>query len=49
LQKRDGGVAQGIGPEFKLQYHKKKKENDYNGKAGIGIVGHTCSSSYSRG
>jgi hypothetical protein len=24
--KRAGGVAQGIGPEFKAQYHKKKKE-----------------------
>jgi hypothetical protein len=26
-QKRAGGVAQGVGPEFKPQYHKKKKEN----------------------
>jgi hypothetical protein len=25
-QKRAGGVAQGVGPEFKLQYHKKKKK-----------------------
>jgi hypothetical protein len=25
-QKRVGGVTQGVGPEFKLQYHKKKKE-----------------------
>jgi hypothetical protein len=25
-QKRAGGVAQGIGPEFKLQYHQKKKK-----------------------
>jgi hypothetical protein len=24
-QKRVGGVAQGVGPEFKPQYHKKKK------------------------
>jgi predicted P-loop ATPase len=24
-QKRTGGVAQGVGPEFKPQYHKKKK------------------------
>jgi hypothetical protein len=24
-QKRTGGVAQGLGPEFKPQYHKKKK------------------------
>jgi hypothetical protein len=26
-KKRAGGVTQGIGPEFKPQYHKKKKEN----------------------
>jgi hypothetical protein len=25
-QKRTGGVAQGVGPEFKLQFKKKKKE-----------------------
>jgi hypothetical protein len=25
-QKRAGGVAQGEGPEFKPQYHKKKKK-----------------------
>jgi hypothetical protein len=25
-----GGVAQGIGPEFKPQYHKKKKKNQQN-------------------
>jgi hypothetical protein len=25
-QKRSGGVAQGVGPEFKPQYHKKKKK-----------------------
>jgi hypothetical protein len=24
-QKRAGGVAQSVGPEFKSQYHKKKK------------------------
>jgi hypothetical protein len=24
-QKRAGGVAQGVGLEFKLQYHEKKK------------------------
>jgi hypothetical protein len=24
--KRAGGVAQGVGPEFKPQYHKKKKK-----------------------
>jgi hypothetical protein len=28
-QKRAGGVAQGIGPEFKPQYHKKKKNNRF--------------------
>jgi hypothetical protein len=27
-QKRAGGVAQGEGPEFKPQYHKKKKRLD---------------------
>jgi hypothetical protein len=26
LTKRAGGVAQGVGPEFKPQYHKKKKK-----------------------
>jgi hypothetical protein len=26
--KRAGGVAQGVGPEFKPQYWKKKKERD---------------------
>jgi hypothetical protein len=26
-QKRAGGVAQGAGPEFKPQYHKKKKKD----------------------
>jgi hypothetical protein len=25
--KRAGGVAQSVGPEFKPQYHKKKKKN----------------------
>jgi hypothetical protein len=27
-QKRAGGVAQGVDPEFKPQYHKKKKERE---------------------
>jgi hypothetical protein len=27
LQERAHGVAQGVGPEFKLQYHKKKIPN----------------------
>jgi hypothetical protein len=26
-KKRDGGVAQGVGPEFKPQYLKAEKEN----------------------
>jgi hypothetical protein len=26
-RKRAGGVAQGVGPEFKPQYQKKKKKN----------------------
>jgi hypothetical protein len=26
-RKRAGGVAQGVGPELKPQYHKKKKFN----------------------
>jgi hypothetical protein len=28
-KKRTGGVAQGIGPEFKCQYSKKKKKKNY--------------------
>jgi hypothetical protein len=28
-QKRAGGVVQGIGPEFKPQYYKKKKKNGF--------------------
>jgi hypothetical protein len=27
LLKRAGGVAEGVGPEFKPQYHKKKERN----------------------
>jgi hypothetical protein len=26
-KKRAGGVAQGVGPEFKAQYHKEKKKD----------------------
>jgi hypothetical protein len=26
-QQRTGGVVQGVGPEFKPQYHKKKKKS----------------------
>jgi hypothetical protein len=39
-QKRTGGVAEGVGPEFKPQYHKKKKkkknsfEGWWNGSSG---------------
>jgi hypothetical protein len=29
-QKRAGGVAQGAGPEFKLQYHKNKNKKQTN-------------------
>jgi hypothetical protein len=29
-QKRAGGVAQGVNPEFKTQYHKKKKKKSEN-------------------
>jgi hypothetical protein len=29
-QIRAGGVAQGVGPEFKLQHHKKKKKKQRN-------------------
>jgi hypothetical protein len=28
-QKRAGGMAQGIGPKSKPQYHKKKKKKSY--------------------
>jgi hypothetical protein len=28
LQKRAGGVAQGVGSEFKPYYHKKKKKEE---------------------
>jgi hypothetical protein len=30
-KKRAGGVAQGVGPEFKPQYHKINKQNKTNG------------------
>jgi hypothetical protein len=29
MKKRAGGVAQGVGPEFKSQYSKKKKKKDF--------------------
>jgi hypothetical protein len=28
IKKRAGGVAQGVGPEFKFQYQKKQKKKD---------------------
>jgi hypothetical protein len=31
FQRRAGGVAQGIGPDFKSQYHKKKKKRHFMG------------------
>jgi hypothetical protein len=31
-QKRAGGVVQGVGPEFKHQYHTHKKTNQTNKK-----------------
>jgi hypothetical protein len=42
-QKRVGGVAQGVGSEFKLQYLKKKK----NSFKRLIAVTHTCDPSYS--
>jgi hypothetical protein len=37
-------VAQGVGSEFKPQYHKKKKKD-----LGQMLVAHTCNPSYSGG
>jgi hypothetical protein len=37
IKKRAGGVAQGVGPEFKSQYHKKKKKN-----ASLLLLGFYC-------
>jgi hypothetical protein len=37
-------VAQGVGPEFKLKYHKKKKK-----MFSQALVAHTCNPSYSGG
>jgi hypothetical protein len=34
-KKRAGGVAQGIGPEFKSQYHKRKAPNGIYLKTGL--------------
>jgi hypothetical protein len=35
-QKRAHGVAQGVGPEFKPQYHKKKEKNSLRLERGVG-------------
>jgi ribosomal protein L44E len=43
-QKRAGGVAQGVGPEFKPQYHQKKREK----KKLLGII-IKCNKCYSQG
>jgi hypothetical protein len=37
FQKRAGGVAEGVGPEFKPQYQKKKKKKERE-RTGIGKV-----------
>jgi hypothetical protein len=39
--KRAGGVAQGVGPEFKPQYRKKKKENKKSMDIEQGVMVHT--------
>jgi hypothetical protein len=55
-KKGAGGVAQGVGPEFKPQYYKKKKKKkkvDYfsalKGKTEPGKVAHGYNSNYSGG
>jgi hypothetical protein len=40
-KKGAGEVAQGVGPEFKSQYHKKKKST-----LSWALVIHTCNPSY---
>jgi hypothetical protein len=40
-QKRTGGVAQGVGPEFKYQYHKKKKKITFGTKEKL-VDGLSC-------
>jgi hypothetical protein len=39
IKKRAGGVAQGVGPEFKLQYCKKKKKS-FPGKLQMSLGNH---------
>jgi hypothetical protein len=38
-QKRAGGVAQGVNPEFKTQYHKKKKKKEREHKIVFCVTG----------
>jgi hypothetical protein len=48
IKKRAGGVAQGEGPEFKPQYHKKKKKlpsqniNFFFQYWGLNLGSHVC-------
>jgi hypothetical protein len=50
--KRAGGVVQGVGPEFKCQYHKKKKKIEFKSllchllRAGITHVHHDAGQKY---
>jgi hypothetical protein len=51
-QKRAGGVAQGVGPEFKPQYHthtQKKKEKGKNCSTWWGMMAQAHNPSYSGG
>jgi hypothetical protein len=43
--KRAGGVAQGVGPEFKSQYCKRKKKKRKRSRSQA-TVAHTCNPSY---
>jgi hypothetical protein len=37
-EERAGGVTQGVGPEFKPQYHKKKKKREGSKEEGEKIL-----------
>jgi hypothetical protein len=37
ITKRSGRLAQGIGPEFKPQYHKRKKEKETMGVKSMNV------------
>jgi hypothetical protein len=41
-QKRAGGVAQGVGPEFKPQYHKKTKTKTKKDTLGCHLQRRKC-------